>query len=208
MATRRSHARRLQAAQRSARRTLQGNAVIGWAAAVAVLVVLAFVVGGPAAEQGLLGGTPAPSAAPPLTIRFGQGLDPQTNRATPRTRRFRSGDPFAYSVTLAQRPGTRDILVEVTRLDGGRRVVVQEPSLQHIQPQARTFAFQVETDDLLEAWGAGDYEMRIFLGPGSDPIAIGRFTLIATPGAGKHNGIGDVPALRSRLPRCSSRSVG
>jgi hypothetical protein len=182
MATRRSHARRLEAARRSARRSLQGSSVLGWLAAGAILVVLAFVVGGPAAEQGVLGGTPRPSAAPPLAIRFGLGLDPESNRATQRTRRFRSGDPFAYSVTLPRRPATRDIWVEVARLDGGRRVVVQERSLQHIMPKARTFAFRVLTDDLLTAWGAGDYEMRIFLGEDDDPVAIGLFTLIASPG--------------------------
>lgn len=186
MATRRSHARRLQAARRSARRSLQGNAVLGWVAAAVVLVALAFVVGGPAAEQGILGGTgtPAPSAAAPLEIRFGHALDPVSNRATQRTRRFRSGDRFAYSVTLPRRPGTADILVEVTRLEGEERVVVQEKALQHILPGPKTFAFQVRTDDLLAAWGAGDYEMRIWMGGSADPLAIGRFTLIAIPPAG------------------------
>jgi hypothetical protein len=181
MARGRSQARRLQAARRSARRSLQGPALLGWVAAGAILIALAFVVGGPAAEQGVLGGTPSPSPSAVLPIRFGQGLHPETNRAVQRTRRFRSGDPFAYSVTLPRPPATTEIKVEVIRLEAGGRVVVQEPSLQRILPRARTFGFEVRTDDLLAAWGAGDYEMRIFLGESVEPLAIGLFTLIGTP---------------------------
>jgi hypothetical protein len=184
MATRRSQAPRLQAARRSARRSLRRTTLWGWVAAGALLVALAFVVGGPAAEQGMLGGTPTPSVPSPLPIRFGQTLDPDTNRAIHRTRRFRSGDRFAYSVTLARGPGTADILVEISRLEDGRRRVVQPKSVQHILPEVRTFAFAVQADDLLAAWGAGSYEMRIFMGGGPVPLAVGRFVLIAPSPSG------------------------
>jgi hypothetical protein len=183
MATRRSQAQRLQAARRSVRRPLHNTTLLGWAAAGAVLVALAFVVGRPAAEQGVLGGTPSPNQPSPLPIRFGQALDPDTNRAIKLTRRFRSGDRFAYSVTLATAPRTTDILVEITRIEAGSRTVVQPRSVQHILPKVRTFAFAVRTDDLLAAWGAGSYEMRIFLRDTDDPLAFGRFRLIATPSA-------------------------
>jgi hypothetical protein len=181
MATRRSQAQRFQAARRSARRSLQNSTLWGWLAAAILLVALAFVVGAPAAEHGVLGGTPSPSQPSPLPIRFGQALDPDTNRAINRTRRFRSGDRFAYSVTLPRAPGTADILVEISRLEDGGTVVVQPRSVQHILPKVRTFAFVVRADDLLAAWGAGSYEMRIFLGDGDEALAIGRFTLIAPP---------------------------
>jgi hypothetical protein len=181
MATRRSQAQRLQAARRSARRSLQNSTLLGWLVAGGLLVALAFVVGRPAAEQGILGGTPSPSQPSPLPIRFGQALDPDTNRAIQRTRRFRNGDRFAYSVTLANAPGTADILVKITRLGEGRGTVVQPRSIQHILPNVRTFAFTVPADDLLAAWGAGSYEMRIFLKDGDVPLAVGRFTLIAAP---------------------------
>ncbi|HYN63645.1 MAG TPA: hypothetical protein VES36_03495 [Candidatus Limnocylindrales bacterium] len=157
---------------------------MGWLAAGALLVALAFVVGGPAAEQGVLGGTPSPGQPSPLPIRFGQGLDPDTNRAIHRTRRFRSGDRFAYSVTMASAPSTADILVEISRLQDGRAKVVQPKSVQHILPKVRTFAFAVRADDLLAAWGAGSYEMRIFIGDGDTPLAVGRFMLIAPPAPG------------------------
>ena len=184
MATRRSQAQRFQAARLSARRSLQNSTLWGWLAAGVLLVALAFVVGGPAAEQGVLGGTPSPSQPSPLPIRFGQGLDPDTNRAIHRTRRFRSGDRFAYSVTLARSAGTADILVEIRRLQESGTTVVQPRSVQHILPEVRTFAFSVRADDLLAAWGAGSYEMRIFIGNGDTPLAVGRFTLIAPPAPG------------------------
>jgi hypothetical protein len=198
MATRRSQARRfqtarrstrrsLQAARHSTRRTLQTNPLVGWLVAGVLLVALAFVVGGPAAEQGLLGSrsSPTPSAPTALPIRFGLALDPDTNRAVRRVRGFHAGQTFAYSVTLRQPPTTSSIFVEVQRISGQPRVV-QERSIQHIAAGRRTFAFTVPADALLAAWGGGRFEMRIFLGQQSGAIAIGRFRLVAaaspTPG--------------------------
>ena len=195
MATRRSQARRLQAAQRSTRRSLQAgrratrrslqtNPLVGWAVAGALLVVLAFIVGGPAAEQGLLGSrsSPTPSAPAALPIRFGLALDPSTDRAVHRVRRFHAGQAFAYSVTLAAPATTSTIFVEVERLSGSAPRIVQERSIQRITPGRRTFAFSVPTANLLAAWGAGRFEMRIFLGQETMPTAIGRFRLAADEG--------------------------
>lgn len=154
---------------------------LSWAAAGVLLVALAFIVGRPAAEGGVLGGTPPPAGTPPLEIAFGNGLDPATNVAIDTTQRFRPGDPFAYSVTLAEAPTTDTILVEVARLAGDERTVVQEPSVQKILPEVPTFAFKVSTDDLLLAWGPGDYEMRIFSDAAEPPFAVGRFTLVGPP---------------------------
>jgi hypothetical protein len=181
MARRRSHAHRLQAALRSGRFTPQARTVLSWSAAILLLVALAFVVGRPSTESGILAGTPSPTVTPPLPIVFGLSLDPDTNVATERTNRFRSGDPFAYSVTLPTAPATDTILVEVARVVAGVRTVVQEPSVQKILPEAPTFAFRVLTDDLLAAWGPGDYEMRIFWATAQPAFAAGTFTLIATP---------------------------
>ena len=191
MATRRSHARRFQtarrstrrslrSARRSTRRSLQTNPLVGWLAAGALLVALAFVVGGPAAEQGLLGSQSSrtPSASAALPIRFGLALDPDTNRAVRPVRAHRAGQTFAYSVTLTQPPIGSSIFVEVERISGTPRVV-QKRSIQHITAGRRTFAFTVPTDDLLAAWGGGRFEMRIYLGQQSAPIAIGRFRLVA-----------------------------
>jgi hypothetical protein len=192
MATRRSQARRyqaaarstrrsLQAARRSTRQSLQTNPLAGWLAAGALLVVLAFVVGGPAAEQGLLGNrsSPSPSPGAAIPIRFGLALDPDTNRAVQRVGRFAAGQPFVYSVTLPEPPATSTIFVEVERLSGETPRIVQERSVERIAAGRRTFALALRTDDLLAAWGAGRFEMRIFLGQERAAIATGRFRLVA-----------------------------
>lgn len=181
MARRRSHANRLQAALRTGSAAPQTRTILSWGAAVLLLVALAFIVGRPNAESGVLAGTPSPTAASPLPIVFGTALDAETNVAIDRTDRFLAGDPFAYSVTLAAPPGTDTILVEVARVVAGVRTVVQVPSVQEIVPEAPTFAVQVLTDDLLAAWGPGDYEMRIFLDAAAPPIAVGTFTLVQAP---------------------------
>jgi hypothetical protein len=179
---RRSHAHRLQAALRTGSAAPQTRTILSWAAAVLLLVALAFIVGRPAGETGVLGGTPAPSTTPPpLVIVFGTALDPATNVAVDTTDHFLAGDPFAYSVTLNAAPGTDTILVEVTRVVAGVPTVVQEPSVQKIVPESPTFAFQVLTDDLLAAWGPGDYEMRIFFTAAEPPFAVGTFTLVQPP---------------------------
>ena len=192
MATRRSQARRyqaaarstrrsLQAARRSTRQSLQTNPLAGWLVAGALLVALAFIVGGPAAEQGLLGdrSSPTPSTGAAIAIRFGLALDPDTNRAVQRVRQFTAGQPFVYSVTLPEPPTTSTIFVEVERLSGQAPRIVQERALQHITAGSRTFALTLRTDDLLAAWGAGRFEMRIFLGGERAAIATGRFRLVA-----------------------------
>ena len=192
MATRRSQARRYQAAARSTRRSLQAarrstrhslqtNPLVGWLAAGALLVVLAFVVGGPAAEQGLLGdrSSPTPMADAAVPVRFGLALDPETNRAVERVRQFTAGQPFVYSVTLSEPPIASTVFVEVERLSGGTPRIVQERSPQQITAGRRTFALVLRTDDLLAAWGAGRFEMRIFLGQEGAAIATGRFRLVA-----------------------------
>ena len=181
MGRRRSHATRLQAALRTGSAAPQTRTILSWAAAVLLLVALAFIVGRPSTETGVLSGTPSPSSPAPLPIVFGTGLDAATNVAIAPTDRFLPGDPFAYSVTLPAAPGTDTILVEVTRVVAGVPTVVQEPSVQKILPEAPTFAFQVLTDDLLAAWGPGDYEMRIFFAAGEPPFAAGTFTLVQPP---------------------------
>ena len=110
----------------------------------------------------------------------GLALDPDSHRAVQRTRSFHAGQTFAYSVTLTQPADSPDIFVEVERLSGRPRVV-QQRSIQHITPGRRTFAFTVPADDLLAAWGAGRFEMRIYIGQGDEPVAVGRFRLVASP---------------------------
>lgn len=153
---------------------------IGWAAAAAGVAVVAFLVGRAGSEVVIATPTPLPSAAP-LSIRFGTALDTVTGEAIQLTDRFRAGDRFAYSVRLAAPPGGDSILVEIIRLEGEAETVAQRPSRQGIVATSPLIAYQVQATDLLKAWGAGDYAMRMYLSGTTAPFAMGRFTLVETP---------------------------
>lgn len=158
---------------------------LGWAAAGIGVIVVAFLVGRAGSESGLPSPTPSASASGPLPIAFGTALDPVTGEASQLTERFRAADPIAYSVLLSAAPGVDSILVEIVRLGGGGQAVVQEPSRQGIVATSLVigFTFAVPTSELLDAWGPGDYAMRIYLPEATDPLAAGRFTLVETPAA-------------------------
>jgi hypothetical protein len=124
-----------------------------------------------------------PSAAAPLPITFGTALDPATGEAINPIDRFRASDPIAYSIRLSAAPRVDTILVEIVRLEGDGETVVQEPAPQGVVADTTLigFAFTVPTSELLTAWGAGNYAMRIYLPGATDPFATGRFTLVETP---------------------------
>jgi hypothetical protein len=177
-----SHARPM-AWERRAGPGPRARAWLGWAAAAVGVIVVAFLVGRAGSESGLPSPTPSPSAIEPLPVVFGTALDPATGEAIEPTERFRAGDTIAYSVRLLSAPGVGTILVEIARVEAGRQVVVQEPSEQGIVPTSPVigFRFALPTANLLDAWGPGDYAMRIYLPGAVDPFAAGRFTLVETP---------------------------
>ena len=156
---------------------------LGWAAAVLGVGLVVFLIGRAGSEAGLPSPTPSPSAADPQPITFGTALDPKSGEAVDPTDRFRAGDPIAYSVRLAAAPGVATILVEIVRIEGEQETVVQEPSTQGIDASSRVigFTFAVPTGEVIDAWGPGDYAMRIYLPGAAEPIATGRFTLVETP---------------------------
>jgi hypothetical protein len=184
---RRSQARPSQARPMAAERRggpgPRARTWLGWGAAALGVAVVAFLVGRAGSEAGLPSPTPSPSAAGPLPITFGTALDPSSGEATNPTDRFRAADPIAYSVRLPAAPGVATILVEIARIEGDQETVVQEPSTQGIDASSRVigFTFAVPTSEVLAAWGPGDYEMRIYLPGGADPIAAGQFSLVETP---------------------------
>ena len=59
--------------------------------------------------------------------------------------------------------------------------VAQRPSRQGIVATSPLIAYQVQATDLLKAWGAGDYAMRMYLSGTTAPFAMGRFTLVEPP---------------------------
>jgi hypothetical protein len=157
---------------------------LAWAAAALGVGVVAFLVGRAGSEAGLPSPTPMPSAAGPLPITYGTVLDPVSGEATRPADRFRDGDPLVYSVRMPAAPGVDRILVEVIRLNADGTETVAQPQSrgdQGIVATSPVFAFQVQTSTLLEAWGPGEYAMRIYLPGALEPFATGRFTLVETP---------------------------
>jgi len=153
---------------------------LGWVAAAAGVAVVAFLVGRAGSEVELASPTPSPSQAP-LAIIFGAALDPQSGEAIQPMDRFRDGDDVAYSVRLAAALGIASILVEVTRIEGDSRTVVQKPAPQVVNGSSRVIALHVPAATLLKAWGEGNYTMTMYLPGASRPFATGQFTLVETP---------------------------
>ena len=154
----------------------------GWLVAVVLILGVAGIVR-------LLGGegdTAAPGASPSaagtgaelLPIEFGAALAPSGAIADgSETDRFAHGDTFAYAV--AGSPAAAAIYVEVRRIDPSPSEQVQAPVEAQTVPDDRTvIGFTVAAAALLDAWGAGTYEMRIHLDPNAAPIAGGTFTLV------------------------------
>jgi hypothetical protein len=165
--------------------------IAGWLAAIAVILVIAIVVrflGGDGDGSPVV---PSPSAsdgqASPAAIVFGTSLDTTSGEVPDgaRVTRFADGDTFAYSVPAdGELPST--VYVEVERVGGGAAGVVQDAATEGIQPVPAgrpAIAFRVPAANLLEAFGPGEYVMRIHLDPAADPIAEGSFVLVGEPAA-------------------------
>jgi len=161
--------------------------LLGWIVAIGLVVGIAVVVGVLGGDGGDApappGGSSSADASAPLAIAFGTRFDSATGEvaADARIDRFVAADDFAYSV----RPGgtvPTTIFVEVERIGGGTAEIVQEAATegeQQVTAGRPAIAFTVPAAALLEAFGPGDYRMRIFVDPAADPLAEGTFTLLA-----------------------------
>ena len=156
---------------------------LGWLAAGAGVLAIAFIAGRAGSDVDLPSPTPSPSGVVPVTIVFGAALDDLSGEAVSLTSIFGAGDPFAYSARLQAAAGVDSMLLEVVRLEGGGEATAQAPREVGIDRASRIIAFSVLASDLIAAWGPGDYEMRMYLGPGTVPTAVGRFTLGVAPGS-------------------------
>ena len=160
--------------------------IAGWVAAIAVVGGIALgvrIVGGSGDGSPAAPGSPSAPAADVRPITFGTSLDPATGLvATPaRTTRFEEDEPFVYSVADVSPPST--VYVAVERVDGGPAEIVQEPSVQTLAPESLAIAFSVPAGVLLEAFGPGEYRMRIYLAGETVPVAEGTFVLVGTVAA-------------------------
>lgn len=165
----------------------RGRVVLGWVGAGLVVALVAFIVGRPAGDAGEIGTlrSPVPSSAPePQPIVFGRALDPDTLEAVDPTETYRRGDTFAYSVTLAQPPGTDTVYVRVDRV-GASSETVQDwtDGAQAVAPDAHLVSFEVPANALLDAFGPGRYRMQMSLMVGGEPVAVGTFELAEDPAA-------------------------
>jgi len=155
----------------------------GWVAAIALVAGIALgvrIVGGSGEGSPGTARSPSQPAADALPITFGTALDPATGlvATAERTTHFEDGDTFAYSVADMAPPST--VFVEVERVSGGPAEIVQEPSVQTIAPDALAIAFTVPAAVLLEAFGPGEYRMRIYLAGEAVPAAQGTFVLVGS----------------------------
>lgn len=164
----------------------------GWIAAGALLVGIAVAVrvlggngdGSPIAPEA---GT-SPSTAPVGQITFGTALDDTTGEVAADAHRtsFTATDAFAYSIP-AQGPVPGTVYVEVERTGGGPHEVVQpavEDGLQPVPEGSQAIAFTVPASRLLEAFGPGEYRMRIFVDPTGEPLGEGAFALAGVDPSG------------------------
>jgi hypothetical protein len=156
----------------------------GWVAALLLVLGIAGAVRlfGESGDEGVVVASPSGTdGGATLAIVFGTELSAE--RVVPvgvRTTSFERGDLFAYAVDGGQPAGAA--YVEVERTDGGPLETVQEPiEAQPIPDAPALIGFTVDSAVLLDAWGPGAYLMRIYLEPGGEPIAEGRFILAEAP---------------------------
>ncbi len=154
--------------------------VLGWIAVLGLVVGVAVIVGRPGRDAGTAAATGSPGHTP-LTIAFGTAIDHASGEATDLTANFRAGEPFAYSVRLPADVGQATIYVEVLQAtpEGPRQV--QAPQAQQTLPDRPVIAYLVTTDGLLDAFGPGDFVLRIYLDPTAEPVAVGSFTVVPSP---------------------------
>ena len=158
--------------------------IAGWVAAVAIVAGIAIgaqIVGGSGEGEPNASAGGSPSADEPTAITFGTALDPTTGlvATASRTSDFAAGDTFAYSVADVAPPP--NVYVEVERLAGGPGTIVQAPALQTLGPGAVALAFSVPAAAVLDTFGPGQYEMRIYVEGETAPVAEGTFTLVEEP---------------------------
>ncbi len=158
----------------------------GWVVAfllIAGIAVFVQLLGGDGDEAGS-GAEPSASAgmAATASVTFGTALDAATGEvaAAARTDRFAAGDSFNYSVAPSGAP-PEAVYVEVQRTGGGVIEIAQAPVDAQPLPNAGVIAFTVPADNLLTAFGPGEYLMLIYADPASDPLAEGTFHLVGPP---------------------------
>lgn len=120
--------------------------------------------------------SPSPTPVPlPGTLTFGTALADNLEISEPADT-FTPGMNFGYSVTMPDGFGAEAIQNEVVRIQEGERPVVLPKEAVGVAPDATTFGYVLgPADTFIDAWGAGQYEWRVFIG--DELVARGRFRL-------------------------------
>jgi hypothetical protein len=157
----------------------------GWVAALVIVLGIAGAVRllGESADNGAVVPSPSAGASGVATLPIVFGTELSAERLVPvgaQTTTFERGTTFAYAVDGGEPADA--VYVEVRRTDGGALEMVQEPvEAQGIPDAPALIGFTVPASDLLNAWGPGEYLMRIYLDPDGSAIAEGSFVLVEPP---------------------------
>lgn len=124
--------------------------------------------------------TPAPTATPaplPGTLAFGTGRNRSTCAITGATDTFGPGTTFAHSITLKEAFGVASVVEEISRIADGKETVVQskQDGETEVSSKRMVTCYSVSANNLIRAWGAGKYVMRVFRG--DEKLAEGWFNL-------------------------------
>lgn len=156
----------------------------GWVAALAIIGAIALGVGliGGRGEGAPTTADDGPGESPrgtPAPVTFGTALDASGNQVDNASRRtsFEREDSFAYSAPLST-PASDAVFVVVHRIDGARAEMVQDLTSQEVAAGATHVAVNISAGTLLDAWGPGEYRLRILPNPTAEPLAEGTFTLV------------------------------
>lgn len=123
--------------------------------------------------------TPSPTPALPGTVVFGTQLDGNRQVVEP-VDTFTPGMTFVHSISTTEPFGAATIGEQVVRMneDGteGEEVVAAAGNQLRVDPAGTTAGFVgPDASAFLQSWGAGLYEMRIYVG--ETLIARGQFRL-------------------------------
>jgi hypothetical protein len=123
--------------------------------------------------------TPVPTPALPGTITFGTVLDGATRTVSQPTDQFTpQAGAFAHSIAFAAPYGAALLVEEVTRVAGdGTEKIVQSRAEggNNADPNALVIGYSVPVANVYQAWGTGNFVMRIYRG--DEKVAEGTFTL-------------------------------
>ncbi len=110
--------------------------------------------------------TPVPPPALPGKLIFGTGRNRQTCAITNPTSTFGPGTFFAHAITLNAPLGVSTIGEDVVRASDGRVLQSHKTSdgQNAVFPNQKVACFQVTSDAVIQAWGTGDFVMRVYRG--------------------------------------------